>query len=116
MADDATAPKVRKGQWPGLHPREVFRERFLAQFVDPAYRAEQDALTRLEAIAWDAYREGRKAPVTRKAGPEFQDPDYDLSVEWYATRERLRLAQARWSEPATPSRVLVVACPVAWLG
>jgi multimeric flavodoxin WrbA len=110
MADDASAPEVRKGQWPGLHPREVFRERFLAQFTDPAYRAEQDALDRLEAIAWDAYREGRKAPLTRKAGPEFADPNYDLSVEWYATRERLRLAQARWSEPATASRVLVVAC------
>ena len=85
-----------QGQWSGLHPRAEFRERFLAQFTDPAYRAEQDALDRLEAIAWDAYREGRKAPLTRKAGPEFHDPDYDLSAEWYATRERLRLAQARW--------------------
>ena len=46
---------VRKGQWTGLHPRAEFRERFLAQFTDPAYRAEQDALDRLEAIAWDAY-------------------------------------------------------------
>jgi multimeric flavodoxin WrbA len=101
---------VRKGQWPGLHPRDVFRQRFLEQFTDPAYRAEQEALDRLEAIAWDAYREGRKAPLTRKAGPEFKDPDYDLSVAWYETRERLRLAQARWGEPATPSRVLVIAC------
>lgn len=100
---------VRKGQAPEPHPRDVFRERFLAQFRDPAFEAEGDALGRLEAIAWDAFIEGRKAPRTRKAGPEFKDPDYDLSVEWYETRQRLQQAQQRWGDAATPSRVLVVA-------
>ncbi|HSV84774.1 MAG TPA: flavodoxin family protein, partial [Ramlibacter sp.] len=108
MAQDPT--DVRKGQAPDPHPRDVFRQRFLEQFFDPAYRAEQAALDRLEAIAWDAYQEGRKAPVTRKAGPGFADPDYDLSVEWYETRQKLQTAQARWGDPATPSRVLVIAC------
>ncbi|MEJ8839270.1 flavodoxin family protein [Ramlibacter sp. AN1133] len=104
----AKAPEVRKGEWGGLHPRDEFRERFRARFLDPAYRAEDEAITRLEAIAWDAYSKGRKAPVTRKAGSEFQDPDYDLSTEWYETRGRLLAAQARWADPATPSRVLVI--------
>src|SRR5687768_6602973 len=108
--DESGLPEVRKGQWAGMHPRDVFRERFRARFVDPAYRAEDQAIDRLEEIAWQAYNEGRKAPLTRKAGPEFKDPDYDLSVEWYETRNRLRMAQARWSDPATPSQVLVIAC------
>jgi multimeric flavodoxin WrbA len=99
---------VRKGEWQGLHTRDEFRARFRARFFDPAYRAEDEAIARLEAIAWEAYTQGRKAPVTRKAGSEFKDPDYDLSVEWYETRQRLLAAQARWSDPATPSQVLVI--------
>lgn len=101
-------PDVRKGQWQGLHPREEFRERFRARFFDPAFRAEDEAIDRLEEIAWDAYTQGRKAPLTRKAGPGFADPDYDLSVEWYEARERIRAAQAKWEDPQSPSRVLVV--------
>jgi multimeric flavodoxin WrbA len=104
-----TTPSPRKGQAPQPHPRDVFRDRFLAQFQDPAFEAERDALGRLEAIAWEAFDEGRKAPRTAKAGPGFADPDYDLSVEWSETRQRLKDAQARWETPATPSRVLLVA-------
>jgi multimeric flavodoxin WrbA len=99
---------IRTGQAPGKIGRDDFRERFLQRFADPAFQAEREALGRLEAIAWDAYREGRKAPVTRKAGPGFADPDYDLSVEWLETRDRLIAAQRRWADPATPSRLLLV--------
>ena len=45
-------------------------------------------------IAWDAYQDKRKAPGTRKAGAEFADPGYDLTVEWIAAREAIRVAQA----------------------
>jgi multimeric flavodoxin WrbA len=76
--------------------------------MDPAFQAEAEAISRVEAIAWDAYQEGRKAPRTRKAGPGYADPDYDLSVEWLATKERIEQAQAAWQDPATPSRVLLV--------
>lgn len=100
--------KVRKGQAPPTHSRAEFGERFRRAFVDPAFRAEQDALGRVEAIAWSAYEENRKAPVTRKAGPGFADPDYDTSVEWLQTRERLLAAAARQGEAATVSRVLLV--------
>jgi len=102
-------PSPRKGQAPAPHTREVFRERFLQSFFDPAFDAEREAIERLEAIAWQAYTEGRKAPRTRKAGPGFADPDYDLSVQWFETHERLKAAQAEWARPETPSRVLLVA-------
>lgn len=99
---------VRKGQASAPHAREVFRERFLAGFADPAFDAEQPALTRLEAIAWAAYREGRKAPRTVKAGSEFADPQYELSAEWLATRDRLRQARREWEDPAGEPRALLV--------
>ena len=85
--------KVRKGQWPGNLERAEFASRFRNSFVDPAFRAEDDAISRLEALAWDAYRDGRKSPLTRKAGPGYADPDYELSVDWIDTRERLDRAQ-----------------------
>ncbi|RYF38065.1 MAG: flavodoxin family protein, partial [Comamonadaceae bacterium] len=101
-------PQVRKGQAPAALTREEFRRRFRMRFYDPAFRGEDEAIERLEAIAYDGYCQARKAPVTRKAGPEFQDPDYDMSVEWYEARRRLLAAQLRWEDPGTPSRVLVV--------
>lgn len=105
-------PDVRTGQAPPPHDRQQFGERFRARFADPAFDLERDALARLEAIAWDAFSEGRKAPRTRRAGEGFADPDYALSVEWDDTRRRLLALQQRWGEAATPSRVLlVVAAP-----
>jgi multimeric flavodoxin WrbA len=99
---------VRKGQAPPKLSRSQFHERFMKDYFDPAFQAEASALARIEAIAWQAYEDSRKAPVTRKAGPGFADPDYDLSVEWRETRDRLIAAQQRWRDPATPTRALVV--------
>jgi multimeric flavodoxin WrbA len=99
---------IRTGQADGEPDREQFHERFARRFFDPAFDGERDAIARLEAIAWDALSQSRKAPHTRAAGPGFADPSYQLSIEWLATRERLQAAQQRWQDPATPSRVLVV--------
>jgi multimeric flavodoxin WrbA len=102
-----TIPKPRLGQ--AADPavtREAFRLRFLQRFFDPVYEAEQPAIDRLEAMAWQAYEDGRKAPRTAKAGRGYADPSYDLSVEWSATAAALRRAQARWSKSA--SRVLLI--------
>ena len=76
--------------------------------MDPAFRAEEEAIRHLEDIAWDAYQEGRKSPVTRKAGPGYANPDYDLSVEWLQTKTRIENAQASWENPTSPSRVLLI--------
>jgi multimeric flavodoxin WrbA len=99
---------VRKGQAPAPLERAEFALRFRESFFDPAFRAEDAAIARLEAIAWGAYRDGRKAPLTRKAGPGYADPDYELSVEWLAARERIDAARRTWSDAAAPTHALVV--------
>lgn len=101
-------PKPRKGQAPGHLPRDEFSRRFRMSFYDPAYEAEKAAIERLEAIAWGAYQEGRKAPRTEKAGPGFHDPKYDLAVEWKEAHGRLADAEATQRKATTPSRVLVI--------
>jgi multimeric flavodoxin WrbA len=88
--------------------RAEFHEQFRQSYADPAYDAERDAIDRLETIAWDAYCKERKSPYKHKAGPEFADPDYDMSDEWRDTRNRLRAAQAKQKDRATRSRVLIV--------
>lgn len=100
--------EIRKGQAPARLVRAEFSARFRAAFIDPAFRIEEQAIARLEEIAWEAYIDGRKAPFTQKAGAGYADPDYDLSTEWVATKQRIDLAQLRWADPATPSRVLLI--------
>ncbi len=100
--------EIRKGQAPAQLDRAEFSLRFRASFIDPEFRAEDSAIARLEEIAWRAYADSRKAPLTQKAGAGYADPDYDLSVEWIATKHRIDEAQLRWADPATPSRVLVI--------
>jgi len=101
--------EARTGQTQGRLSREVFRERFLLRYVDPAYDSERAAILRLEAIAWDAYQQGRKAPHTVAAGAAFADPTYQISTQWLDTHRRLKAAQSRWADPSTPPQVLVIA-------
>ena len=91
MAD--TTP--RKGMPSPRLDEAEFKRRFLAQFPDPAFEPLRADLDRIAGAAWDAYKNSRKSPHTRKAGPEFADPDYDLSVDWLAARGAIRSAQAR---------------------
>ena len=100
--------ELRKGQAPPRLVRSEFSKRFRATFIDPAFRVEDESIARLEEIAWLAYTDGRKAPFTQKAGPGYVDPEYELSIEWMDTKRRLDDAQQRWSDPTTPSRVLLI--------
>lgn len=103
----ATQPIPRKGMPDPKLEEAVFRARFRERFVDPAFTGEQAAIERLATIAWDAYAAGRKAPLTRKAGAGFSDPDYDLAVDWIEAREAIRAAELRRRNSET-DRVLVV--------
>jgi len=100
--------KIRTGQAPAPLTRAQFSERFALRFQDPAYEGEHEAIARLEAIAWLALKDGRKAPFTQPAGRGFADPTYEVSVEWLDTRQRLKAAQKRWRDASTPSRVLLI--------
>jgi hypothetical protein len=91
---------VRKGQYKGKLSRDAFRAHFLRSFFDPNFAAEKEAIDRLEAIAWANYEQSRKSPVTRKAGPGFADPDYDLSVEWIEARAAITAAEAQQKDPS----------------
>ena len=107
MKSDATV-KVIKGQVAKFISREEFRKRFDANFFDPAFEAARDSIGKLEGIAWEAYKDGRKSPVTQKAGRGFANSDYDLSVEWKQTRDRLRSVEATQKRKDTKSRVLLI--------
>jgi multimeric flavodoxin WrbA len=100
--------KPRTGQAPPKLDRQTFHLRFVDSFTDPAFEAARDDIARIEDIAWNNYTQSHKSPNTEKAGPEFADPDYDLSTEWRATRDRLLAAEAKQKDPATPSRVLLI--------
>jgi hypothetical protein len=79
---ERTMPDVapRKGMPSPRLSESEFRQRFLDQFRDPAFEPLSAELDKIVAVAWNAYAHRRKAPHTRKAGSEFADPDYDLSV------------------------------------
>ena len=85
--------QIRREQAPARLERTEFGVRFRASFVDPAFRAEDRSIAKLEEIAWQAYAEGRKAPFTQDAGAGYADPGYQLSIEWVATRKRIDDAQ-----------------------
>lgn len=99
---------VRKGQAPARLGREEFRRKFFDGFFDPAYDTVAHELAKVEEVAWQAYQDKRKAPRTLKAGVGFADPDYDLSIEWKAARDRLLAADIHQKKPDTPSRILLI--------
>jgi hypothetical protein len=97
----------RKGMpSPRLNEGE-FRKRFLAQFQDRAFDSLASELDSIATAAWDAYSHSRKAPRTRKAGAEFADPDYDLSVDWLAARAAIAAAQRRHDDRSKPAILLI---------
>src|SRR5437764_7489737 len=100
--------EVRKGQAPAKLNRDEFRLVFSRNFFDPAFEAVGKELAAVEEVAWRNYVDSHKSPLTVKAGPGFADPDYDMSIEWKAARNRLLAAEARQKDPATRSRVLVI--------
>jgi multimeric flavodoxin WrbA len=101
-------PEPRKGAPDPTLDESQFRSRFLMQFQDPAFAGLRGELDRIAAVAWDGYKNSRKAPLTRKAGRDFADPDYDLAIDWLAARDAIRQARARHDDPAAPASVLLI--------
>src|SRR5688500_17118299 len=103
-----TAPTVRKGQGDVKLSREEFERRLSERFYDPAFDSIRAEIDRVVDVAWRNYVEYHKSPRTRKAGPGFADPDFELPIEWLETRERILEAERRQKEPRTPRRVLLI--------
>lgn len=101
-------PKPRTGQAPPMLGREEFGKRFRQSFYDPSFEKEEEAIGRLEEIAWKNYQDDHKSPRTRKAGPGFSNPDFDLSVEWLEAHEKVEAAEKKQKSPKSRSRVLVI--------
>jgi multimeric flavodoxin WrbA len=101
-------PEVRKGQGSVALTRAEFEARFAERFSDPDFDASREKLADVVEIAWKNYREYDKQPRTRRAGPGFAKPAFQLPVEWLETRRRLKLAEKRQKSRSTRSRILIV--------
>ena len=99
---------VRKGMPSVELTREEFERRFRSRFQDPAFAAVDAEIAAVAAVAWDGYIKSRKSPRTRKAGPKFADPNYDLSIDWLHARDAIIAAQARHDDPHEKKRILLV--------
>ena len=88
--------------------RDEFAARFRAAYRDPAFDAISNELEAVLETAWQAYSGNRKAPRTCKAGAEFADPSYDLSVDWLDARDAIRRAEERHKSRDSRSRILLI--------
>ncbi|MEA2853768.1 MAG: hypothetical protein QOE02_3787 [Rhodospirillaceae bacterium] len=100
--------KVRKGMPSVALTKAEFTRRARERFVDPAFDPLQSEIAKIIEAAWDGYRESRKAPRTKRAGPPFADPDYDLSIDWLKTRDSIARAEREQKAAASRSRILLV--------
>jgi multimeric flavodoxin WrbA len=99
---------VRK-QMPGVAlGKEEFRKRYSERFSDPSFAPLRAEIDRILDAAWEAYSHHRKAPHTRRAGAGFADPDYQLSLDWISASEKIKDAERRQKDPASPSRILLI--------
>ena len=101
-------PTPRKGMPSPTLDEAEFKRHYRQQFFDPAFAQLSTELDRIADVAWQAYRDSRKAPITRKAGNGFHDPGYDLSVEWIAAAEAIRQAQSRYEDTARTPSILMI--------
>ena len=99
---------VRKGMPSVKLSRDEFERRFKSRFDDPAFDAVKGQIDDITAVAWDGYANSRKSPRTRKAGPDFADPDYDLSVDWLKARDDIAAAQKRYADGSQQKRILLI--------
>ena len=102
------SPVVRKGQGDVKLSRAEFERRLGERFYDPVFDAVRGEIDRVMDVAWASYDEYHKSPRTRKAGPGFADPEFELPVEWLAARAAVRKAERQHRSARGPRRILIV--------
>ena len=100
--------EIRKGMPPVKLDRTEFEKRYRSGFIDPVFTPLQRELDAIVAAAWNAYSNSRKAPLTRKAGPGFFDPEYEIAIDWLAARDSILAAQRRYDNPNEIPRILLI--------
>jgi hypothetical protein len=85
-----------------------FTRRARERFVDPAFDPLQGEIGKIIEAAWNGYHEYRKAPRTKRAGPRYADPDYELSIDWIRSRDAIARAERTQKQAASRSRILLV--------
>src|SRR5215470_10915746 len=100
--------KVRTGMPSVQLDKAEFKRRFQERFYDPDFRPLSGEIDKIAETAWSTYDEYHKSPRVTKAGREFADPDYDISIEWLATRASIQAAERRQKNLKSPSRVLII--------
>ncbi len=109
MAKNSKAtPTLRTGQGDVKLSREEFTRRLSERFYDPAFDVVRAEIDRVMEVAWKTYDEYHKSPRTRKAGKGFQDPDFELPIEWLETRKQIRQAEKQQRDPKSPRRILLI--------
>jgi multimeric flavodoxin WrbA len=108
MMNDKDKPRVVKGMDSVQLSKDEFRERFMERFYDPAFDVAKKEIEVLLEIAWDSYEKYRKSPRKERAGQEFTDPNFELSVEWLEARKQIQDAERKQRDPNSKSRILVV--------
>ena len=103
-------PPPRKGMPSPKLDEAEFKRRLLSQYQDPAFEPLGEELAKVAAAAWDGYTHSRKSPKTRKAGPGFADPTYDLALDWIQARDAIHAAQTEHDDAAGPARFLLINC------
>jgi multimeric flavodoxin WrbA len=99
---------VRKGQGDVKLTREEFERRLRERFYDPEFEKVAEQISSVVDIAWKTYDEYHKSPRTRKAGPGFANPDFELPVEWLQTRDAIQQAARQHADATRAGRVLIV--------
>lgn len=102
------APGIRKEMPPAKLARDAFEKRYRSRFADPVFAPLHRELNTIIAAAWDAFSQSRKAPLTRKAGEGFADPDYEIAIDWLAARDAILQAQRMHDDETQPACILLI--------
>jgi hypothetical protein len=100
--------RIKKGMPSTSIDKAEFAKRFPSRFYDPVFEGATQEIERLIDKAWDGYKQYRKSPRTRRAGRGFADPEFELPLEWLATRDRIRQAEKQHKETKTKARILLI--------
>jgi multimeric flavodoxin WrbA len=100
--------RIKKGMPSTSIDKAEFAKRFRSRFYDPVFEGVTEEIARLIDKAWEGYKQYRKSPRTRRAGPGFADPEFELPVEWLATREAIQHAEKRYRNAKLTGRILLI--------